>query len=81
MAHVAASPSGHLIVATLSAYSRVPSSECEDEVGEAEFPTYKTSVDGSCIRCSPVLSLNLLHSHAAVLLLPEIHCSAMPNSL
>ena len=30
---------------------------------------------------SPVLSLNLLHSHAALLLSPESHCSAMPNSL
>ena len=45
MAHVVASPSGHLIEATLLAHSRDPSSECEDEVGEAGSPTYKISVE------------------------------------
>ena len=45
MAQVAASPGGHLIVATLLAYSRGPSSECEDAVGEEGSPTCKTSVE------------------------------------
>ena len=46
MAQVAASPGGHLLVATLLAYSRDPSSECEDALGEEGSPTYKTSVEG-----------------------------------